>query len=304
MIALSSARLRQRPGQRNCPLLPRARGARPSIISSAQKKSLVPVSVKIGRKALCTSRVALLRKDLKVLLPPAMGKAKKPKIKASSSKPYTKLSTTNDKSHSSVRKPTNGAKPPPPTIPFSSTDRILLIGEGDFSFSSSLLSAHGCANLVATSYDKNSELRNKYPQAASNIAALEAEQNCTVKYGVDATKLGKSGVAEGGGGGKEVKKGGFDRVVFNFPHVGGLTKDVNRQVRHNQGKVMGTMPTIRSRPSFSIWLIDVRRTHHWFLQGCATVAGSFRIDRCYNLRRRAVRTLERQRSCTACGLES
>ena len=179
-----------------------------------------------------------------------MGKAKKPKIKAPSSKPYTKLSTTNDKSHSSSRKPAHGAKPPPPTIPFSSTDRILLIGEGDFSFSSSLLSAHGCANLIATSYDKISELRNKYPQAASNIAALEAEQNCIVKYGVDATKLGKPGVAEGGGGGREVKKGGFDRVVFNFPHVGGLTKDVNRQVRHNQGKIKGTMPSIRSRPSF------------------------------------------------------
>lgn len=57
-----------------------------------------------------------------------------------------------------------------------------------------------------------------------------------VRYGVDATKLGKPGVAEGvGGGGKEVRKGGFDRLVFNFPHVGGLTKDVNRQVRYNQG---------------------------------------------------------------------
>lgn len=172
-------------------------------------------------------------------LTPAMGKAKKPKIKVSSSKPYTKLSTTNVKSHSTARNPAHGAKPPSPTIPFSSTDRILCVGEGDFSFSCSLLSVHGCANLVATSYDNISELRNKYPQAASNIAALEAEQNCIVKYGVDATKLGKPGVAEGGGGGREVKKGGFDRVVFNFPHVGGLTKDVNRQVRHNQGKGSG-----------------------------------------------------------------
>ena len=84
-------------------------------------------------------------------------------------------------------------------------------------------------------------LLGKYPQAASNIAALEAEGNCTVRYGVDATKLGKPGISGGGrgggrGGGKEIKKGGFDKVVFNFPHVGGLTKDVNRQVRHNQGQ--------------------------------------------------------------------
>ena len=75
-----------------------------------------------------------------------------------------------------------------------------------------------------------------------------------MKYGVDATKLGKPGVAEGGGGGKEVKKGGFDKVVFNFPHVGGLTKDINRQVRHNQGKITGTMQSIGTSPSLLIRL--------------------------------------------------
>ncbi len=52
-------------------------------------------------------------------------------------------------------------------------------------------------------------------------------------FGVDATKLGSPGAFNGGR--KEVKKGNFDRVIFNFPHVGGLTKDVNRQVRYNQG---------------------------------------------------------------------
>lgn len=165
-----------------------------------------------------------------------MGKTKRPKAKASSSKPYSKAAAANTKSRSSLRKLTNDAKSPSPPVPFLSSDRILLVGEGDFSFSSSLLSAHRCTHLIATSYDKVSALRSKYPQAASNIAALETEENCIVRYGVDATKLGKPGVAEGGGGGKEVKKGGFDKVVFNFPHVGGLTKDVNRQVRHNQGQ--------------------------------------------------------------------
>lgn len=65
-----------------------------------------------------------------------------------------------------------------------------------------------------------------------------------MRYGVDATKLGKPGVTDGGGGGKEVKRGGFDRVVFNFPHVGGLTKDVNRQVRHNQGQRRYAVPLV------------------------------------------------------------
>lgn len=63
----------------------------------------------------------------------------------------------------------------------------------------------------------------------------EEGEKCVVRYGVDAMRLGRGG---GGRGGKEVKKGVFDKVVFNFPHVGGRTKDVNRQVRYNQGMLV------------------------------------------------------------------
>lgn len=133
-----------------------------------------------------------------------------------------------------MSKPTKIPQPPAPTIPFSPNDRILLVGEGDFSFARSLLETHGCASLIATSFDKQSALQSKYPQSTSNVRALEEEEGCQVLFGVDATKLGRSGELDGGG--KEVRKGNFDRVVFNFPHVGGLTKDVNRQVRYNQGE--------------------------------------------------------------------
>lgn len=70
-----------------------------------------------------------------------------------------------------------------------------------------------------------------------------------VLYSVDATKLGRGN----GGGGKEIRtgirpgnkqwrqpnhdddRGGpWDIIAFNFPHVGGLSTDVNRQVRKNQ----------------------------------------------------------------------
>lgn len=213
-----------------------------------------------------------------------MGKAKRPRVKPFSSKPYLKASAPNKKSSSSLRKPTDGLHPPPPPVPFSPTDRILLVGEGDFSFSSSLLSAHGCTHLVATSYDKISVLRNKYPQATSNIAALEAEEDCVVRYGVDATKLGKPGVAEGGGGGKEVKKGGFDKVVFNFPHVGGLTKDVNRQVRHNQELLVGffeaALPLLAPLGSIIVTTFDGEPYDLWNVRDLARHVG-LKVERSF-----------------------
>ena len=100
---------------------------------------------------------------------------------------------------------------------------------GDFSFAYSLLKQHACSSLVATCFDSEPCLLEKYPQAGPHVQDLEAD-DVRVVYGVDATKLGRAD-----GGGKEIKKGGFDKIVFNFPHVGGLTKDVNRQVRLNQG---------------------------------------------------------------------
>lgn len=102
-----------------------------------------------------------------------------------------------------------------------------MAGPGDFSFSHSLLTTHGCSSLIATCYDGHSAVLEKYPQAAACIEELESESDTRIFYDIDATKLGNAP--------KEIKNRTFDRIVFNFPHVGGLTKDVNRQVRHNQG---------------------------------------------------------------------
>lgn len=112
-----------------------------------------------------------------------------------------------------------------PTIPFSPGNRILLVGEGDFSFARSLVEHHECRDVTATVFEREEELREKYPQVEANIRALE-DRDVKLRYGVDATRYGSLW--------KEVK-GKMDRVVFNFPHVGGKTKDVNRQVRYNQG---------------------------------------------------------------------
>ncbi|KAL8891137.1 MAG: hypothetical protein Q9215_001823 [Flavoplaca cf. flavocitrina] len=170
-----------------------------------------------------------------------MAKSRKQKFKPSAHTPYHRPSKAHDHA---VKHAAKNQKSGPlrqhqiPTIPFEPIHRILLVGEGDFSFAHSLYTSHHCENLTATCLDSATTLAEKYPQSTRHIQELEnaTSKDETAKakilFGVDATKLGKGGL---GSGGKEVKKGDFDRIVFNFPHVGGLTKDVNRQVRHNQG---------------------------------------------------------------------
>ncbi|KAI9679105.1 MAG: hypothetical protein M1829_001775 [Trizodia sp. TS-e1964] len=113
-----------------------------------------------------------------------------------------------------------------PQLPFEAEDSILLIGEGDFSYARALVATHGCAAVLATCYDSKDALAAKYPQAREHVEYLEQEEQ-RVLYSVDATKLEGKVLRNGGG---------WDTIVFNFPHVGGLTRDVNRQVRHNQGE--------------------------------------------------------------------
>ena len=115
-----------------------------------------------------------------------------------------------------------------PTIPFNPEDRILLIGDGDFSFARSIVEHHGCSNITATSLDSKDEILRKYsPQANSHIAYLESEGQ-TLFYNIDATKLTKTKALNPSKGQR------FNRIIFNFPHIGGKSTDQNRQVRANQ----------------------------------------------------------------------
>ena len=186
-----------------------------------------------------------------------------------------------------------------PIIPFAKHDRVLLVGEGNFTFAKSLVRHHGLGEVVATCYDTEEQLFTKYPEVEKTLRAVTevqdfrsvgidpapetAQGTCTIDdttgsngsetggsetsfsgfsptppspltpdegpaflphssavtviYGIDATKLSTTHR-------KVLRSGsssGFSKIVFNFPHVGGLSTDVNRQVRANQELLVGFM---------------------------------------------------------------
>ncbi|GAB4845878.1 hypothetical protein Ancab_024882 [Ancistrocladus abbreviatus] len=95
--------------------------------------------------------------------------------------------------------------------PYTSSQKMLLVGEGDFSFSACLAVAFGtAANMVATSLDSREFLLKNYRKAMRNILELTS-RGCTVMHGIDATKMASH---------HALHATKFDRIIFNFPHTG------------------------------------------------------------------------------------
>ncbi|GLJ08329.1 hypothetical protein SUGI_0086600 [Cryptomeria japonica] len=94
---------------------------------------------------------------------------------------------------------------------YSSLQSILLVGEGNFSFSSALATAFGRAqNIVATSLDRKGNVFRVYDRAYSSIRNLQ-RRGASVLYKVDATRLHEI---------EELSARKFDRIVYNPPHAG------------------------------------------------------------------------------------
>ncbi|KAG9020581.1 hypothetical protein FS837_008067 [Tulasnella sp. UAMH 9824] len=125
------------------------------------------------------------------------------------------------------------------TIPFEEDDRILLVGEGNFSFTLSLVKTHNIPshNILATTLDSEADCYAKYPNDASEIVSELRSLGVRVAFGVDATRLEKS---------KEVMqaKGGWNKVVFNFPHAGAGITDQDRNILTNQRLLLGFLRSV------------------------------------------------------------
>ena len=105
-----------------------------------------------------------------------------------------------------------------PTIPFKSTDSVLLIGEGNFSFACALIQSPALElglppnNITATAYDSEEECYEKYPEARLIVSNLRLS-GMEILFNIDGTCLEKNSA---------LKARRWDRVVWNFPHAGEL----------------------------------------------------------------------------------
>jgi 25S rRNA (uracil2634-N3)-methyltransferase len=116
-----------------------------------------------------------------------------------------------------------------PTVypfPYRSSDSILLVGEGNFSFAHVLCQLLPGVELTATTYDTKEVAELKYRDLKSHLDGItEQNSEAVVDFGIDATKLDSLKAYKG-------KK--YTRIVFTFPHVGAGEKDEARNVGINQ----------------------------------------------------------------------
>ena len=101
---------------------------------------------------------------------------------------------------------------------------VLLLGEGDFSFSRALVESAsvGVGRVTATSLESAAEIETRWGGAA-NVDALRRASNVEIVHGVDATALETTLPDPGGRR--------YDKIVFMFPHIAGKGRiSLNREL--------------------------------------------------------------------------
>ena len=152
---------------------------------------------------------------------------------------------------------------------------ILVVGDGDFSFSVGLvkllkLGGGKASYITATSLDSREEVLTKYGRSAEvNLEVLE--KSCvSVLHRVDATKLqeyfhcvsGKREIGDPSQTREEAR--GFGMIIFNFPHTGKQRVHANRAlVRDFLLSALGVVSangevhiTIKDHPPYSLWGVE------------------------------------------------
>lgn len=103
--------------------------------------------------------------------------------------------------------------------------------------------------LLCTSYDSLPAASEKYPDLDAHVSALR-QAGATVLFGIDATRLEDHkevrefcGMSSKGQGKEALEDGtvaGFDKIVFNFPHVGASTSQTSLSLSVEQSSRVHT----------------------------------------------------------------
>lgn len=115
---------------------------------------------------------------------------------------------------------------------------VLVLGDGDLSFSTALMAIIDPTQIIATVLeDDDNELARKYPATIPlNVASLR-DSSARLLLGVDATKLSLKYLS----GKLDLKIDRiplFTRLVFNFPHTGEGIKDRAHNIRAQQKLIL------------------------------------------------------------------
>ncbi|KAI9261154.1 hypothetical protein BY458DRAFT_515973 [Sporodiniella umbellata] len=155
---------------------------------------------------------------------------------------------------------------PKPSIELE--DKILLIGEGNFSFASSIAENYlsgGAEGMTATCFDSEETLYQKYEEAKDNVELIR-EFGGTVMFDVDGTDLPK-----------EIRKGKYTKIIFNFPHSGAGIKDQDRNVIANQKLLNGffkaSIPLLTDEGEIQITLKTCKPYNLWAVKSLAKTTG-------------------------------
>lgn len=147
---------------------------------------------------------------------------------------------------------------------YAADDTVLVLGDGDFSFSRGLVKHRSTGQgVIATSFDSESQVRRKYPNAQECIAAVRSAHGL-VLHDVDATKLFELPQKVKTGTGLKTIPDFFQYIVFNFPHSGQQRVHINRALLLNffesardRLTVRGEAHvTLKTRPPYSNWFIE------------------------------------------------
>lgn len=159
-------------------------------------------------------------------------------------------------------------------IPFGPKDRLLLVGEGDFSYSCAILKKEYISyegSVVCTGLDSREDVLTKYPSTApGNLEYLESCENASVQFGVDATKLMSTKPFS-------KQRGSYNGIVFNFPHLGNSVSDQARNILQHQTLLLNffdaAIPLLTAEGTIVVTLFESEPYISWNIKKLAKSKG-------------------------------